>query len=343
MANINAVKLENKKIYLREEQETNWNIIYSYSKDRVSSLMEDINKRMPKILNQIEEQEKLAKNKEIKRSEMFVEDYKFISESETEICLLENDLGKQIRVKKEVQSVFNKPKVNVFEEEEEFVIKKVDNEKEIFDFISNSQKYSEITEEKNNQIKEEKTLPSNSESDFANLEGEPNFMHRNFFFNKKRRKIANCKVERAIEMNRRMNSEATLKMKHIKIKRNKIEIKKKRRTWNKLKESLFNGKKEVEKTEPKKIKKKKEIIELKKNRERIKKKKEIKIIKILKIKIDRNLKNICEEKKESALNATNELCEDSFEGLTIEAPNFVSSFDMIFGENQSSEDSTCLS
>lgn len=204
-ADITAVKLENKKIYLQDSLSTTWVIIQAFSRDKVAVFISDLKGKIANIVGNMDPE----KSEGTRTTEIASEDYKLISESETEVSLLEGSFGKLIRVKNENIFRASSSRDDVFEEEG-FETERTDDEEGFVTILRNRyldtgkkalDKRRETCKESEFHECVEKRAPSPIAVDLdEEVRDIGTYIHQTFFFNRKQRAVRNWKLERAVRL-----------------------------------------------------------------------------------------------------------------------------------------------
>lgn len=126
-ADITAVKLENKKVYLQAGSSEAWVIVQAFPRERVAAFIASLGRKIAAIAGGMDPK----RSEGTRTAEMWSEDYKLISESETEVSLREGSFGKLIRVKNE--NILREPARSDIFEEEGFETERTDDEE---DFVT---------------------------------------------------------------------------------------------------------------------------------------------------------------------------------------------------------------
>lgn len=235
---ITAVKLVNKKIYLQEGLSETWVIVQAFTRESACAFITDLGGKIADIVGGMDPR----KSEGMRTAEILGEDYKLISESETEVSLREGSFGKLIRVKNE--NIFREPsKGNVFEEEG-FETERTDDEEGFVTVLRrecpskgrspfrSDKKASGACPTNTDTLCEEVTKKSKLSActdkrtsgtvgmdqglDAPDQHFKMN-IHETFFFNRKRRVPRNWKLERAVRLAETGTSGPYLR--HVRIKK----------------------------------------------------------------------------------------------------------------------------
>ncbi|KAL0265896.1 UNVERIFIED_CONTAM: hypothetical protein PYX00_011613 [Menopon gallinae] len=198
---ITAVKIENKKVYMQSSVSETWAISQAFPRDAVATFVAGLGGKVADIVQSMDP----GKSEGVRTTEMPSEDYRLISESETEVSLCEGSFGKLIRVKNENIFRETRPGDAVFEEEG-FETERTDDEEMFVTGVRRGHPRVLCREEGAHprgpgavdawntgmlaMLQEDGDVPVAPAAD--------THIHRTFFFNRKRRAARNWKLERAV-------------------------------------------------------------------------------------------------------------------------------------------------
>lgn len=219
-ADITAVKLENKKVYLQEGLNETWAIAQAFPLEKVAMFITSLNGKIADIVGSMDPK----KSEGTRTTEISSEDYKLISESETVVSLHEGSFGKLIRVKNE--NILRGPSRNDVFEEEGFETERTDDEEEFLTVLrgrcpsmgkstlqrkkdvsgTSSSNPDALCEEATKKSKLRMCTDKKASETVGMDQGEDTsdrhfdmHIHKSFFFNRKRRTAINWKLERAVK------------------------------------------------------------------------------------------------------------------------------------------------
>lgn len=219
-ADITAVKLENKKVYLQEGLSETWIIAQAFSRERVAAFITSLGEKIADIVGGMDPN----KSEGTRTAEMLSEDYRLISESETEVSLCEGSFGKLIRVKNE--NILREPARSDVFEEEGFETERTDDEEEFVTVLrkkcpakgstfcreeeasgthasrpdtlcEESTKRSELRVCTDKRVSDAPSMDKGLETPDQHFGVH---IYETFFFNRKRRAAGNWKLERAVSL-----------------------------------------------------------------------------------------------------------------------------------------------